>query len=108
MHRENRLYFDIFRVKQVKGGDFMQMIHLVARERIIKNVKTYEIYTDDYSIDVLDGIKYGPVRIIPDDTDPLDLFEELEQEFKELNPTFHANYFTICLEDQSEIFCYQC
>ena len=86
----------------------MKRICLVARVLYYRNENTHEIRSYDHSLRALDGIKYGPVRIIPDDTDPLDLIEELEQEFKELNPTFHANYFTICLEDQSEIFCYQC
>ena len=86
----------------------MKHICLVARSLYIRSEKTHQIITDDLSLRTLDRIKYGPVRIIPDYTDPLDLFEELEQEFKELNPTFHANFFTICLEDQSEIFCSQC
>ena len=83
----------------------MKKIYLVTREKIFKNAKTYETHTDDLSIYALDGIKRGPDRIISDDTDPLDLFEELEQEFKDLNPTFRADSYAIRLEDGSKIPC---
>ena len=81
----------------------MQRIYLVARERIISHRN--EIHSDDLSLGALNGIKYGPVRIVPDSVDPLDLFDELEQEFTALNPTFHARAFSICLENGREISC---
>ena len=85
----------------------MKQICLVARNLFTRTGITRERLTDDYSLSILNGIQYCPIKEIPDDVDPIDFFEELEAEFKALYPDFRAVSLSIRLENGTEIPCLQ-
>lgn len=76
---------------------------LVARQDI------YTPFTNRLHDDVgrwaLDGILYGKVRIISDDTDPMTLLHELRREFEQDHPNYRVDRYAIRFEDGHEIEC---
>lgn len=80
----------------------MKKIQLVARQNIIS---TNGSYHDDKGLYALDGIRYGKIKEIEDDVDPLARWHQLRREFENDNPDWSASRYSILFEDGSEIEC---
>ena len=81
----------------------MKKICLVARQNIKK--PNGGGYHNDEGRYALDGIRYGAVKEIEDDVDPLSIWHQLRQEFETDNPGWRVNSYSIRFEDGSEIEC---
>ena len=81
----------------------MKKICLVARQNIKK--PNGGGYHNDEGRYALDGIRYGAVKEIEDDVNPLSIWHQLRQEFETDNPGWRVNSYSIRFEDGSEIEC---
>ena len=81
----------------------MKKICLVARQNIIN--ANGGGYHNDEGRYALDGIRYGAVKEIEDDVNPLSIWHQLRQEFETDNPGWRVNSYSIRFEDGSEIEC---
>ena len=81
----------------------MKKICLVARQNIKK--PNGGGYHNDEGRRALDGIRYGAVKEIEDNVNPLSIWHQLRQEFETDNPGWRVDSYFIRLEDGSEIEC---
>lgn len=81
----------------------MKKICLVARQNIIN--ANGGGYHNDEGRRALDGIRYGAVKEIEDNVNPLSIWHQLRQEFETDNPGWRVDSYSIRLEDGSEIEC---
>lgn len=81
----------------------MKKICLVARQNIINT--NGGGYHNDEGRRALDGIRYGAVKEIEDNVNPLSIWHQLRQEFEVDNPGWRVDSYFIRLEDGSEIEC---
>lgn len=81
----------------------MKKIVLVARQDIID--PSLKRIHDDTGRMALDGIRYGKVHEISDNTDPMTYWHELRKEFEHDNPNYRVDRYAIRLEDGREIEC---
>lgn len=81
----------------------MKKICLVARQNIIN--ANGGGYHNDEGRRALDGIRYGAVKEIEDNVNPLSIWHQLRQEFEVDNPGWRVDSYFIRLEDGSEIEC---
>ena len=81
----------------------MKKICLVARQNIIN--ANGSGYHNDEGRRALDGIRYGAVKEIEDNVNPLSIWHQLRQEFETDNPGWRVDSYSIRLEDGSEIEC---
>ena len=81
----------------------MKKICLVARQNILN--ANGGGYHNDEGRYALDGIRYGAVKEIEDDVNPLSIWHQLRQEFEVDNPGWRVNSYSIRFEDGSEIEC---
>lgn len=81
----------------------MKKICLVARQNIIN--ANGGGYHNDEGRRALDGIRYGAVKEIEDNVNPLSIWHRLRQEFEVDNPGWRVDSYFIRLEDGSEIEC---
>ena len=81
----------------------MKKICLVAKQNIKK--PNGGGYHNDEGRYALDGIRYGAVKEIEDDVNPLSILHQLRQEFETDNPGWRVNSYSIRFEDGSEIEC---
>ena len=81
----------------------MKKICLVARQNIIN--ANGGGYHNDEGRRALDGIRYGAVKEIEDNVNPLSIWHQLRQEFEVDNPGWRVDSYSIRLEDGSEIEC---
>ena len=81
----------------------MKKICLIARQNIIN--ANGGGYHNDEGRRALDGIRYGAVKDIEDDVNPLSIWHQLRQEFEVDNPGWRVDSYSIRLEDGSEIEC---
>ena len=81
----------------------MKKICLVARQNIKK--PNGGGYHNDEGRYALDGIRYGAVKEIEDDVNPLSIWHQLRQKFETDNPDWRVNSYSIRFEDGSEIEC---
>ena len=81
----------------------MKKICLVARQNILN--ANGGGYHNDEGRYALDGIRYGAVKEIEDDVNPLSIWHQLRQEFEVDNPGWRVNSDSIRFEDGSEIEC---
>ena len=81
----------------------MKKIVLVARQDII-DFSLKRIH-DDTGRMALDGIRYGKVHEISDNTDPMTYWHELRKEFEHDNPNYRVDRYAIRFEDGHEIDC---
>ena len=81
----------------------MKKICLVARQNIKK--PNGGGYHNDEGRYALDGIRYGAVKEIEDNVNPLSIWHQLRQEFEVDNPGWRVDSYFIRLEDGSEIEC---
>lgn len=81
----------------------MKKIFLVARQNIINT--NGGGYHNDEGRRALDGIRYGAVKEIEDNVNPLSIWHQLRQEFEVDNPGWRVDSYFIRLEDGSEIEC---
>ncbi len=81
----------------------MKKICLVARQNIIN--ANGGGYHNDEGRRALDGIRYGAVKEIEDNVNPLSIWHQLRQEFETDNPGWRVDSYFIRLEDGSEIEC---
>lgn len=81
----------------------MKKICLVARQNIIN--ANGGGYHNDEGRCALDGIRYGAVKGIEDNVNPLSIWHQLRQEFEVDNPGWRVDSYFIRLEDGSEIEC---
>ena len=80
----------------------MKKIQLVARQDIFRD--EHHLH-DDNGLRALNGICYGRVHEIEDETDPLSIWHALRLELKKDYPTFSADRYAIRFEDGHEIAC---
>ena len=81
----------------------MKKIVLVARQDIIDS--SLKHIHDDTGRIALDGIRYGKVHEISDNTDPMTYWHELRKEFEHDNPNYRVDRYAIRFEDGHEIDC---
>ena len=81
----------------------MKKIVLVARQDIIDS--SLKHIHDDTGRMALDGIRYGKVHEISDNTDPMTYWHELRKEFEHDNPNYRVDRYAIRFEDGHEIDC---
>ena len=81
----------------------MKKIVLVARQDIIDS--SLKHVHDDTGRMALDGIRYGKVHEISDNTDPMTYWHELRKEFEHDNPNYRVDRYAIRFEDGHEIDC---
>ena len=81
----------------------MKKIVLVARQDIIDS--SLKRIHDDTGRMALDGIRYGKVHEISDNTDPMTYWHELRKEFEHDNPNYRVDRYAIRFEDGHEIDC---
>ncbi len=81
----------------------MKKIVLVARQDIID--PSLKRIHDDTGRMALDGIRYGKVHEISDNTDPMTYWHELRKEFEHDNPNYRVDRYAIRFEDGHEIDC---
>ena len=81
----------------------MKKIQLVARQNII-NPSTHQFH-DDQGRRALDGIRYGKIKEVEDNVDPMSIRYELRKEFKRDNPNYRVDSYAIRFEDGHEIDC---
>ena len=81
----------------------MKKICLVARQNIIN--ANGGGYHNDEGLRALNGIRYGTVKEIEDDVNPLSIWHQLQQEFEVDNPGWRVDSYSIRLEDGSELEC---
>ena len=81
----------------------MKKICLVARQNILN--ANGGGYHNDEGRYALDGIRYGAVKEIEDNVNPLSIWHQLRQEFETDNPGWRVNSYSIRFEDGSEIEC---
>lgn len=81
----------------------MKKIVLVARQDIID--PSLKRIHDDTGRMALDGIRYGKVHEISDNTDPMTYWHELRKEFERDNPNYRVDSYAIRFEDGHEIDC---
>ena len=81
----------------------MKKICLVARQNILN--ANGGGYHNDEGRYALDGIRYGAVKEIEDDVNPLSIWHQLRQEFEVDNPGWRVNSYSIRFEGGSEIEC---
>ena len=81
----------------------MKKICLVARQNILN--ANGGGYHNDEGRRALDGIRYGAVKEIEDNVNPLSIWHQLRQEFEVDNPGWRVDSYFIRLEDGSEIEC---
>lgn len=81
----------------------MKKIVLVARQNII-DPSAHRIH-DDQGRCALDGIRFGKVKEIEDNVDPLMIWHKLRREFERDNPDYRVDRYAIRFEDGHEIEC---
>ena len=81
----------------------MKKIVLVARQDIIDS--SLKRIHDDTGRMALDGIRYGKIKEIEDNVDPMSIRHELRKEFVHDNPNYRVDRYAIRFEDGHEIDC---
>ena len=81
----------------------MKKIVLVARQDIIDS--SLKRIHDDTGRMALDGIRYGKIKEIEDNVDPMSIRHELRKEFEHDNPNYRVDRYAIRFEDGHEIDC---
>ncbi len=81
----------------------MKKIVLVARQDIIDS--SLKHIHDDTGRMALDGIRYGKIKEIEDNVDPMSIRHELRKEFERDNPNYRVDSYAIRFEDGHEIDC---
>lgn len=81
----------------------MKKMVLVARKDRIS--VTSHLVLDDFARRALDDIIFGKVKELEDSADPMSFWEELGLDFERDHPDFHADRYSIQLENSREIDC---